>query len=122
MTRLSGLLGDHAGQAVTYRRGLAELPITGVLTRPGSDTRASPLGTAAGLDLSDLDLVIKSVDLVLNDERLVPEVGDEVEAVLGGVAQLFAVRREPGGDCWRYADPLQTLVRIHLTHLGEASA
>ena len=118
MDRLNNRLSARAGQAVVYRRAAAELNITGVLTDPKSDSKEAALGIAAGLDLSGLDLIIKASDIASIG---LPMLGDEIDAAVGGVTHTFIASRDAGEDVYRYVDPMRTMIRMHLTHLGEAT-
>jgi hypothetical protein len=119
ITRLATVLADHAGQTVVYARGDDEASLVGTLTSPSSQSEAARLGTAAGLDLSAVDLVIQAADLVLDGSPVTPQVGDAVTATIAGSAHLFTVSRDGGEDCYRYSDGARVLMRIHLQHVKE---
>jgi hypothetical protein len=90
----------------------------GTLTNASSEGETPRFGTAAGLDLSSIDLIVKLEDL---GELGLPKLADKVETEINGVAHEFSVSKDLGEDVFRFVDPMQTMARIHLTHIGEVS-
>lgn len=118
ISRLGDRLSSRTGQAATLSRdGWAPLDVVGTFTDSSSDGELGTYGTAAGLDLSLVDFVVPAADL---GAFFPPKPNDELSATFAGVCHRFAVTREGGEDVYRYSDPLRTLVRIHLRHLGAA--
>lgn len=118
ISRLADRLANFAGQSATFTRaGAASFCVSGTFTDAASDGELGTFGTAAGLDLTTTDFVCKATDL---GGFFPPQSGDEIAATFDRVEHRFAVTREDGEDVYRYADPLRTMIRIHLRHLGAA--
>ncbi len=121
MSTLAATLASHAGATATYRRpGAAAVSLTVTISDPTSASEAAALGAVAGLDLTGLDIIIKSADLVIGGAKTTPALGDEIDVVVGTETRTFAVARGDGEAVFRYCDPLRELMRIHVEHVSTA--
>jgi hypothetical protein len=106
----------QTGVAITYRRG--ELDCEIAKAGVGQTVRNLELADGLHTKVEMRDYFIAVGELVLDDQRVLPEEGDEIVEVHpegeSEVTYTYEVRpisaKEP---CFRYRDPLRTEFRIH---------
>lgn len=110
LAHLTAQLRLHASETVTYARGYDTVDVPAVLGR-----KLLRISDEAGIrvEWTDLDFLIGADDLILGGERITPQRGDLIHVTYPYDTQTFQVT--PFGDepPWRWADPHQTLYRIH---------
>jgi hypothetical protein len=115
---LTEQLTDHAAKLVTYSRGSDSVEVRA--------TWGAKLLKLSGefdvrIEWTDMDFCIKASLLVLNGEQVIPRRGDMIQLVINEEAQTFEVF--PFGDepPWRWADPHQSMVRVHTKRINSES-
>jgi len=115
---LTTKLKDHASQAVTYARGYDSVDVQATL---GQKLLQLDDGTGGiRMEWTDLDFLIPAADLTFDGVTLViPERGDIIYLVVGSLVESFEVFPFGAEPPWRWADPHQSMLRIHGKHIGE---
>jgi hypothetical protein len=106
---LTSKLNVHASRSVTYRRGGQQVVVDATLGRKDfeADTLEGRLYFRAN------DFLIPAADLDLNGQVVLPERGDLIDVDFGGSTVTFEVLAQDNLPPWEYADPHQTMLRIH---------
>lgn len=115
IAHLTNTLADHASTSVRYSRGGAS-----AMVRATFGKKLLKIDAGDGqvyLAWTDLDFCIPAVDLVLSGETVVPERGDEIRVETSAGVEIFEVAPYGGDAAWRWADPFQTMVRVHTKHV-----
>lgn len=108
-------LATYASKPAIYWRGADAVSIRATL-----DSKLLRIDDGLGgfrLEWTDLDILVPAVDLVLGGQAVTPRRGDRLELTLPSGAetyQVFPYGREPA---WRWEDPNQSIMRIHLKHI-----
>lgn len=113
---LTGQLRAHASESVTYTRGYDS--IEGVPAVFGRKLLRITDETGIRVEWTDMDFLVAADDLVIDQTRLEPARGDVIHIEMPYDTQSFEVM--PFGDnepAWRWADPHQTMMRIHTKHI-----
>jgi hypothetical protein len=100
-----------SAETVVYRRGSceAQVPATFPAARAQGDDLA---GTVRLWEAQDV--LITAADLVLDGERILPEIGDEIDRTLEGFLLTFEVLAMDGSqNPFRYQDGGRTGLRVH---------
>ena len=100
----------HATQAVIYRRGADSVACKATLARTQYEVE-DDYGLRIRVEVADF--LILADDLVLNDQKVEPEVGDRIETERAGTAQAFEVLSLAGEGPWRFSDVYGKTLRIH---------
>lgn len=109
MARLNARLKSSAGQTITYRRGVLSATVAGVTLGTSLLRIDSPLG-GPRREWTDLDVVLDATLLVLGEQTVLPERGDEVVLASGDVYEVLGA---PGEPPWRWCDGHHVRLRIH---------
>ena len=106
---------DHMSRTVTYRRGIStvEIPATVAATRFEVDE-----GYGIIVKQQMRDYLIATAALVLDGEEVLPEPGDDILDEYDGVIQVYEVTPLGGEQHYRFCDPAQRTLRIHVKHIG----
>ncbi|MEM1213790.1 MAG: hypothetical protein AAGI68_15990 [Planctomycetota bacterium] len=111
-----------AGAVMTYRvGGEAGEPIV-VTMVPGVTRHGGTNGAGEMVVLSrSRDFLVESADLIDgNGAAVVPDEGDVIEWIKGGVRRKYLVTRPEGAQgCWRWADHRETRRRVHTDFYDE---
>lgn len=115
---LTDQLREHASEAVTYARGDASVDVQATL---GSKLLKLDDGDGGiRMERTDMDFLVRASDLDFGGGPVRPQRGDVVYLPVGGTLQVFEVVPYGGSDGpWRWADPHQSMLRIHAKHVGE---
>jgi len=103
---------------VTFHRAAYS---TGVIQAiPGKSTYDVRDEFGAVIRYQSRDFIIKASDLVLDDETVLPQRGDQIkEELIDGFIAIHEVMRADGGeDVWRHSDLARTFLRIHTKLVG----
>jgi hypothetical protein len=112
---LTDQLATHASIRATYWRGSDSASIRATL-----DSQLLKLDDGLGgfrLEWTDLDILVPAVDLVLAGLAVTPRRGDRLELSLASGLETFEVRPFGHDPAWRWSDPNQSQMRIHLKHI-----
>lgn len=116
---LSDRLIENASEPVTYARGYDFVDIRAAFGR-----KLLKLDDNAGgirMEWTDMDFLIRASDLLINGVPITPMRGDKIFAVIGEQAQAFEVLPYGNDPPWRWADPYQSMYRIHTKHVDTES-
>jgi hypothetical protein len=107
--KLTDIQLDYAGDPITYHRQKKSVPLTAVVG-PEDKRHRGENGTYRAF--TDLDLIVRAADLVIDGEAIKPLKGDRIELEDGS---MFTVMPPDSGDehCWRYAGSGRVRIRIH---------
>lgn len=111
LTWLKSALATGAGVSITYTRGIGSQTATAWVGRTVF-TQQPLQGGGVSVVFGDRDYLIPVSSLTLTDPAT-PKRGDRITEVVNGVSQTFEVIAPGGEPPWRYADPSQTIYRIH---------
>lgn len=109
---------QHLARAITYRRGGLSVVLQATVGRTEFE-QATDYGIA--LQSEARDYVVHAADLVLNGERIEPEVGDKVEETIDGTTWVYEVMSLGSEQCFRYVDSDTFAMRIHTKRVGAMS-
>ena len=110
VTWLNEMRDTHFVKSVTYRRGRSSVTINATRGRTQTNIVGEDAVEVAGqID----DWIVMASDLVLDGERIWPEIGDQIREVSGSETFVYDVRKGPDGEGWRYQDAFKQTLRIH---------
>lgn len=71
------------------------------------------------LEWSDRDYLIPAAALVIGAVQVLPQRGDRLAETLNGATQTFEIVTPDNGErAWRFADPQNTLLRVHVKRVS----
>ena len=107
---LTSQLRTHAAETVTYVRGYDSLDVPATFGK-----KLLRLSDEYGIrvEWTDMDFLIAADDLVIGGERITPERGDIIQIAMAYDDQAFEVQPFGSEPAWRWADPHQSMMRIH---------
>jgi hypothetical protein len=110
ITAAAERLIDTSGDAVTFRRGDAEVLITALPVDPEYD-----LLTGEGIRVRGerKDFLVMSGDLILDEEIVTPARGDLLVDTLNGSEVTYECVDDDSEGPFIYEDPGRTVLRIH---------
>jgi len=104
-----------AGKTVEYRRGEAHVDWSCVV---GSTT--FEVSSEFGLEsFESRDFIGAVADLILDDEPIIPAVGDRIYEAIGNTTYIYELSSPPGQPHFHYSDPKKTTVRVHTKYVGD---
>lgn len=105
-------LFSREGVPVTYIRGEDSIPVGLAVKTELRHTGESNEGFTV-LAITP-DFLIRTADLILDGANFLPEIGDRIQIVEGGVTRKFRVSPPTDQeDCWRYHDRWYYCLRVH---------
>lgn len=113
---MRGVLKEHAGQTVTYRRDVLEVSVTATV---GTTRATAGAGDDITVDSKIRDYMIEASDIDFGDGPVKPVSGDEIEESDGRVFKVLPVGGEP---CYRDSDHAGFTLRIHTKLSAPAGA
>ncbi len=108
---LAGQLKNHVSQTVTYWRCSKSVSVSATLGKTPFDVYDGNTGISSRWEARDF--IVDPADLVIDEETITPEVGDEIEETIDGVAFRYQVLAPMDEPCWRYMDRHRNAIRIH---------
>jgi hypothetical protein len=117
---LTDQLAKYASQPVTIVRGVEmtnDVPAT-------FGNKLLKLDDGFGgirMEWTDLDLLIPAVDYAFSNVQVPPERGDLAILMIGHQIETFEVFPFGNEAPWRWADPHQSMLRIHYKYVNEES-
>jgi hypothetical protein len=115
--RLASRLKSRAGVSVTYTRRLGaseerQISLVAVVGqhRHENDLNQNQVGR---FDYSKRDYLVMAADLVLDGQTFLPQAGDTVIEMVGGVERRFVLMSTVSEGAWRYTDQTETIIRLH---------
>ena len=111
---LTSKLNAHASRPVTFRRGAHQAVVNATLGRKDfeADTLEGRLYFRAN------DFLIPAADLELEGQVVLPERGDLIDVAFGATTVTFEVLAQDNLPPWEYADPHQSMLRIHTKRIA----
>jgi hypothetical protein len=108
---LADQLHEHVATQVTYRRGTDEATVRATIGR----TLLKLDDGYGGVRMvwTDRDYLIRAADLVLVDNPVQPQRGDQIREVVGAQTLVYEVLAPGEEPPWRWADPHRQMFRIH---------
>jgi hypothetical protein len=107
---LDKMRNDHMASPVTYRRGQGQATVNATLGKTDYETSDESGFTVRA---HTNDFLIRAIDLMIGDDLLTPQVGDQITIVRNGTSLIFEVLSLPGEGCFRFSDPFGQTLRIH---------
>jgi len=106
---------EHLSRTVTYRREgfTVEVPATVAATEFEVDD-----GFGIIVKQQMQDYLIAAEDLVLDGQQVLPEPGDDILDASSGTVQVYEVTPLGREQHFRFCDPAQKTLRIHVKHIG----
>ncbi len=106
---LTGQLQAHAARPITYRRAAQTVIVNATLGRRDFEADS----TEGRLYIRANDFLVRTTDLVLGGQAILPERGDQIDVDFSGQVATFEVLAQDGIPPWEYSDPHQLMLRIH---------
>jgi len=117
---LTQQMQTNVSEAISYARQYAYVD-----TRATLGKKLLKLDDGNGgfqIQWTDMDFLIASAGFTFDDINLiVPQPGDQIFLTLAGdiVVQEFEVCQYGNDPCYRWADPFQSMYRIHAKYIGQ---
>jgi hypothetical protein len=114
---LTTQLKASASQPVTYVRGSDMIAVYATLGQ-----KLLKLDDGLGgvrMEWTDMDFLIAAADLVLDGQPLIPTRGDTILVTAGESVETYEVLPYGNEPAWRWADPHQSILRIHGKHIDD---
>jgi len=109
----------HATRIVTYHRGLASIDVSATVGRTVFEVVGAS-GVAEKIEARDYLLL--AADLVIDDQRTLPNRGDRIRETVGSTSFLYEVMAPGREPHYRYSDPYRKTLRIHTKHVDTLEA
>ena len=106
----------HASQPIIYARGALSVD-----TRATFGSKLLKLDDGQGgirMEWTDMDFLIPAEGFAFDGTPIEPTRGDTVYLLVGDNVQTFEVMPFGGEAPWRWADPHQSMIRVHTKHIG----
>jgi hypothetical protein len=71
------------------------------------------------MEWTDMDFLIAAADLMLDGQPLIPTRGDTILVTAGESVETYEVLPYGNEPAWRWADPHQSILRIHGKHIDD---
>lgn len=117
LAALTSTMIAHASQPIVYARGTDS-----VETRATFGSKLLKLDDGQGgvrMEWTDMDFLIPADGFEFGGTAIEPQRGDVVYLIAGDAVQQFEVVPYGSDPAWRWADPHQSMLRIHAKHIGE---
>ncbi len=113
----------HMTRAVVYLREPASVEVAATI----GQTTFEQADEVGGIQrLESRDFLIRTVDLVLDSEVVLPKAGDRIHETVGEKVFVYEVMTPgatSGGEPpFRYSDPYRKTLRIHTKHIATEDA
>ncbi|WP_428937773.1 hypothetical protein [Fontivita pretiosa] len=120
LERASAWLEDQrnkfATRQVTYQRGEQSVSVAATI---GKTLFELDDGGGAVLRVESRDYLIFAADLVLEDDPILPQRGDQIVETQDARSFIYEVTGPGDEPCWRYSDPYRRTLRIHTKQVDE---
>ena len=100
----------HLSRPVTYARGEHSVEVQAAVGRTEFEVDN---GTGILEKVESRDFLIRTSDLVLGGQNVLPERGDRIRETKDGLTYVYEVMAPGREPCWRYSDPYRRALRIH---------
>lgn len=111
MAWLTGQIQAKVAQPVTYRRGVAAIPVCAAFGRTMLKL-ADDLGTVR-IEWTDRDFLIPTASLKIAGRPILPQRGDRIVTSDGATTETFEVLPYADEPHWRWSDPYKRMLRVH---------
>ena len=105
----------HMTTTVTYQRGASTVDVAATVGRTTFE-QADEFGGIQRLE--SRDYLIRTVDLVLDSETVLPTAGDQIRETVGASVFVYEVMAPGSEPPFRYSDPYRKALRIHTKHVA----
>jgi len=105
----------HMTRTVVYERGAASVE---VLASIGETTFEQEIDLGGIQRIQSRDFLIRTGDLVLGDEQVLPQAGDRIRETVGEQVFTYEVMAPGSEPPFRYSDPYRKALRIHTKHIA----
>lgn len=111
----------HMTKTVTYQRGSDSADVQATVGRTVFEQTDDLAAGGVLRKTESRDFLVRTVDLVLGSERVLPRAGDRVRESDAGTERVFIyeVSAPVGQPVFGYADPCRCTFRIHTTLVGK---
>jgi len=113
---LDGMRVAHLSRQVTYQRSSESVEIAATL---GATTLEVTDEAGVTVRTQQTDFIVSAEALVLDGEKVTPQVGDRILVPGSGKTLVFEVLALAGGEHFRPCDPMGTALRIHAKQVDE---
>lgn len=104
---LAGILKQHAGREITYRRGGRSVTLRATI---GATMREDVGEEGIAIEWRTTDYIFQPSLLVLGGVVTEPQDGDTIDDSVTGTTHV--VSSDPGESAWRYDGPQRQLIRV----------
>ncbi len=106
---------EHMTRSVVYERGAESIDIAATVGRTEFE-QTDEYGVVQRLE--SRDFLIRTAELVLGGQRVLPQAGDQIREISGNQMHRYEVMGPGGAPPWRYSDAYRLTLRIHTKHIG----
>ena len=114
-TFLEQQLWQYAARTVSYKRGSSTINVTAVV---GATRGRSEDELGMQWDVITRDYLIRASDLMVNNQEIEPDRGDEIREQANGKTYVYRVGRDGRAPLWEWADTEHRVRRIHTQFVG----
>ncbi len=109
----------HMTRTVVYHRGSSSVEVSATI----GQTTFEQADESGGIQrLESRDYLIRTADLVLDSQTVVPEPGDRIHETAGESVFIYEVMAPGSEPPFRYSDPYRKALRIHTKHVATEAA
>jgi hypothetical protein len=109
----------HMTRTVVYHRGSSSVEVSATIGQTTFE-QADEFGGIQRLE--SRDYLIRTADLVLDSETVLPEPGDRIHETSGENVFVYEVMAPGSEPPFRYSDPYRKALRIHTKHVATETA
>jgi len=109
----------HMTRTVVYLREPASVEVAATIGRTTFE-QADEVGGIQRLE--SRDFLIRTADLVLDSEAVLPKTGDRIHETVGEKVFVYEVMAPGTEPSFRYSDPYRKTLRIHSKHIATEDA
>ncbi len=109
----------HMTRTMVYHRGGSSVEVSATIGQTTFE-QADEFGGIQRLE--SRDYLIRTADLVLDAEIVLPAPGDRIHETSGASLFVYEVMAPGGEPPFRYSDPYRKALRIHTKHVATETA
>ena len=106
-------------RTVVYMRGIASVDVAATIGQTIFEQEYEFGGIQR---IQSRDFLIRTADLVLDSEQVLPMAGDQIRETAGQKMFVYEVMAPGSEPPFRYSDPFRKALRIHTKHIATEDA
>ncbi len=109
----------HMTRTVVYARGASSVEVAATI---GQTIFEQDFELGGIQRIQSRDYLIRTTDLVLDAEEVLPKAGDQIRETVGEQVFVYEVMAPGSEPPFRYSDPYRKALRIHTKHISTEDA